>query len=48
MRKIDHTFKISDLEKKASKKLSIEEVFKYGKNYDSAINFLNKQLIRFW
>ena len=43
MRKIDHTFKISDLEKKASKKLSIEEVFKYGKNYDSAINFLRKQ-----
>ena len=27
MRKIDHTFKISDLEKKASKKLTIEEVF---------------------
>ena len=43
MRKIDHTFKISDLEKKASKKLTIEEVFKYGKNYDSAINFLRKQ-----
>jgi len=43
LRKIDHTFKISDLEKKASKKLSIEEVFKYGKNYDSAINFLRKQ-----
>ena len=44
MRKIDHTFKISDLEKRASKKLSIEEVFKYGKNYDSAINFLKKQI----
>jgi hypothetical protein len=43
LRKIYHTFKISDLEKKASKKLSIEEVFKYGKNYDSAINFLRKQ-----
>ena len=43
MRKIDHTFKISDLDKRASKKLSIEEVFKYGKNYDSAINFLRKQ-----
>jgi len=43
LRKIDHTFKISDLEKKASKKLTIEEVFKYGKNYDSAINFLRKQ-----
>ena len=44
MRKIDHTFKISDLDKRASKKLSIEEVFKYGKNYDSAINFLKKQI----
>ena len=43
MRKIDNIFKISKLERKASKKLRIEEVFKYGKNYNKALSFLRTQ-----
>ena len=43
MRKIDNIFKISKLERKASKKLRIEEVFKYGKNYNKALTFLKTQ-----
>ena len=40
---IDYILKKSDLEKRASERVKIEEVFKNGKNYNTAINFLRKQ-----
>ena len=43
MKEIDYILKKSDLEKRASERVKIEEVFKNGKNYNTAINFLRKQ-----
>jgi len=43
LKEIDYILKKSDLEKRASERLKIEEVFKNGKNYNSTINFLRKQ-----
>ena len=43
MKEIDYILKKSDLEKRASERVKIEEVFKNGKNYNTTINFLRKQ-----
>ena len=43
MKDIDYISKNSELEKRASARLEIQEVFRNGKNFQNTINFLTKQ-----